>query len=443
MITYIGFGDAMRIGMKVSEEKVEQQVALAIFASLLGLIALSLILIYLGHIPPKSVAMWSFIAVIAGSLVLSWAVETAEFMVSQGFAVAIVALLQVMPEFMVEGVIAYEGKIDLMTANLTGSNRLLMGVGWSLIFFTAFFFNHRKGGLSFSIKIKRENIIEPIFLILSSIYFIVILLKRRLWIEDTVILALMFIAYMWILLRLPPEEEEKRSLLPLPPRVLSIVEPIKLRVFLVILLFICGGITMVLVAHPFLEGMEAVALSIGISSFVFVQWVAPFLTEFPEKITAFYWAKTVHSANMAMINMVSSKVNQWTLLVAMVPLVFWFSPKGGEPIHLSEHQLEELFLSMVMSVYGAVCLMKGRFTLENALWLFSLWFVQFVSPGRFVPPHDTYFDFPFWMFESWRGLTSLGFMILIPYEVFRFRNEFHVISDMKFTLDLISKGSRP
>lgn len=422
-------------------ERTARQMALAIYVLLITTTALSLILIYMGALSPTTQAAFSFAAVLAGALLLSWGAEAAEFMVSQGFAVAVVALLQVMPEFMVEGVIAYEGKVSLMMANLTGSNRLLMGVGWTLVFFTAFLSSRGAGGWRHSIVLRRENVVEVLFLFAASMYFHVILLKRRLWLEDTVVLGLLFVAYLWVLLRLPPEEDEEIAFLPLPPREVAAIEPKKTRVAIVVGLFAIGGGTMLLVARPFLKSMETLALTLGVSSFVFVQWVAPFLTEIPEKMTAFYWARSVRSANMGLTNLVSAKVNQWTLLVAMVPLMFLVSPQGGEPIHLSGHQLEELALSMAMSVYGAAVLAKRRFTLENALVLFVLWFVQFLSPGRFAPANDLYFDFPNWLWGSWRGLTTGLFAILTVAEFVRFRREWSVLSDLRHTWHLVRAGT--
>ena len=69
----------------------------------------------------------------------------------------------------------------------------------------------------------------------------------------------------------------------------------------------------------------------GIPSFVFVQWVAPFVSEFPEKVSAFYWARTVDRASMALMNMVSSNINQWTLLTAMLPLVYSSAAEPSAP----------------------------------------------------------------------------------------------------------------
>src|SRR6185503_7618619 len=90
-------------------------------------------------------------------------------------------------------------------------------------------------------------------------------------------------------------------------------------------LFLLGGVLLFLTAHPFLESMLALAGMMGVSTFVFVQWVSPFLSEFPEKVSAFYWARQVTKAPMALMNMVSSNINQWTVLAAMIPLVYGYS----------------------------------------------------------------------------------------------------------------------
>ena len=77
-------------------------------------------------------------------------------------------------------------------------------------------------------------------------------------------------------------------------------------------------------------------------SFVFVQWVAPFVSEFPEKVSAFYWARTVDRASMALMNMVSSNINQWTLLAAMLPIVYLVSRGAPSAIPFDAQQELEL-----------------------------------------------------------------------------------------------------
>ncbi|PYS55188.1 MAG: hypothetical protein DMG13_04950 [Acidobacteria bacterium] len=102
--------------------------------------------------------------------------------------------------------------------------------------------------------------------------------------------------------------------------------------------FAGGRMILYFAAHPFLDSMLALAVSLGVSQFIFVQWVAPFLSEFPEKVSAFYWARRIKSAPMALMNMVSSNINQWTVLVAMLPIVFGASRGELAPIELDGYK---------------------------------------------------------------------------------------------------------
>src|SRR5207249_4242466 len=105
---------------------------------------------------------------------------------------------------------------------------------------------------------------------------------------------------------------------------------------------------------------------------------APLLSEFPEKVTAFYWSKTVRLAPMALLNMIASTINQYTALVAMIPAVYALS-RGqlGAVVPMDAHHRAEIFLSFAMTLYGCACLLKFRYTRANALVMFSLWALQF------------------------------------------------------------------
>jgi cation:H+ antiporter len=377
------------------------------------------------------VATLCFSAVITSALLISWAAEASEFSISQGLAVAIVALLQVVPEFMVEAVIAWHKDIDLMMANVTGANRLLMGIGWPMIFFTTDIFSRvkNKNGIS-SIELLPENIIEVIALFVASLYFVVVLLKQTLQIYDGIFLGIVFIGYLYILKTLPEEAEEKKEdLLPMPHYLVSVKEG-KRGVFLVVL-FLVGGATMWAVADPFLSSAKEVAAAAGISAFVFVQWVAPFLSEFPEGVTAFYWAKTIRLAPMALLNLISSKVTQWTLLVTMIPIVYSLSMGRISTIPLDVHHRQEILLSMMMTFYGCAALTKLKFTRGNAIILFVLWLAQFIYPGNF-----TFMPSIPVIGNNSRIITSLIFGLLAVYEVFRHRKEFQIVHGIEETIRL-------
>lgn len=378
------------------------------------------------------IAFLCFSTVIVAALIMSWAAEAAEFTISQGLAVAIVALLQVVPEFMVEAVIAWRKDVNLMLANFTGSNRLLMGVGWPLIFVTADIYSRIRNGKKIEfVQLRPENIVEVLALFISSLYFVVVLLKHDLQIYDGIFLGSVFVFYMYILRVLPEEEEEKKEDLLAMPRAILSVENGKRRGILLGVLFFVGGLAMWAVADPFLDSMKHVAAAFGISAFIFVQWVAPFLSEFPEKVTAFYWARTIHLAPMALLNMISSKVNQWTLLVSMIPIVYSVSMGRVSTIPLDVHHREEILLSMMMTFYGCVTLAKLRFTRGDAVILFVLWLAQFLYPVNF-----TFMPALPVVGNNSRIIVSIIFGILTVYELAGHRKEFRVKAGIMETIHL-------
>src|SRR5438045_5623692 len=87
-------------------------------------------------------AIWTFPSILLSAFVIAWGAEAAQFLISQGLALAILAWLQTLPEFAVEAVIAWNAGKDpsqthLAIANFTGSLRLLVGLGWPMIYFVA------------------------------------------------------------------------------------------------------------------------------------------------------------------------------------------------------------------------------------------------------------------------------------------------------------------
>src|SRR5438045_4740228 len=261
-------------------------------------------------------ALWTFPSILFSAFVIAWAAEAAQFLMSQGLALAILAWLQTMPEFAVEAVIAWEAgkdlsKTHLAIANFTGSLRLLVGLGWPMIYFVAAA-SRRK---LIAVELDKEHSVEIFGLFLPIAYFTFIWWKGTLSIWDAIPLSFFYFLYLWILWKIPPIEESEEAIEDLgfvPRRLLSFRG--RARIVAILLLFAGGGLLLYLTAHPFLNSMLSIATSLGVSTFVFVQWVAPFLSEFPEKLSAFYWARKVSTANVALMNMVSSNINQWSIL---------------------------------------------------------------------------------------------------------------------------------
>ena len=265
-------------------------------------------------------ALWTFPSILLSAFLVAWGAEAAQFLISQGLALAALAWLQTLPEFAVEAVIAWESgkdpaRMHLAIANLTGAIRLLVGLAWPMIYFVAAFFGRKTRGRLPTIVLEREHAIEVMGLVPPLLWFVVIWLKGTLGWPDAAVLIALYVAYLVVLLRVPPHAEEELADAPAVSRWAYNLGG-KRRVGAIVGLFAAGGVLLYLTAAPFLESMLGIAAVLGVSDFVFVQWVAPFLSEFPEKVSAFYWAKRVDKAPMALMNLVSSNINQWTILAA-------------------------------------------------------------------------------------------------------------------------------
>ncbi len=334
-------------------------------------------------------ALWTFPSILLSAFLVAWGAEAAQFLISQGLALAILAWLQTLPELAVEAVIAWEAGKDperahLAIANLTGAIRLLLGLGWPMIYFV-FAFSGRgstKERLP-AIRLEREHAVEVVGLVPPLLYFLVIIWKQRITWVDAVVLIGLYAAYLWILTRNPPRAAETLADAPAVSRWAYRQRGWR-RQAAIGGLFAVGGSLLYVTAHPFLTSMIALASLFGISQFFLVQWVAPFLSEFPEFVSTFAWARRVTQAPMALMNIVSSNINQWTILAAMIPVVYGFS-------HLHHHgawadfafdpgQRIEIVLTLLQTALGVLLLANMEFDSLEASALLVLWAVQFFVP---------------------------------------------------------------
>jgi cation:H+ antiporter len=334
-------------------------------------------------------ALWTFPAMLFSAFLIAWGAEAAQFLISQGLALAILAWLQTLPEFAVEAVIAWEAGKDpsrahLAVANLTGAIRLLIGLGWPMIYFVAAFMGRGTRGRLPAIVLDREHAVEVMGLVPPLLWFVVIWWKQTIGASDAVVLLALYAAYLWVLWQCPPHEEEELDEAPAVSQWAYRLGGAR-RIAAISGLFLAGGVLLYLTAEPFLESMLAIASVTGVSQFVFVQWVAPFLSEFPEKVSAFGWARRVTHAPMALMNMVSSNINQWTVLAAMIPIIYgwshWRTFGTWVPFSFDGEQRVEIGLTIAQSFLATLLLMDLRFNWYDAAGLFVLWLVQFLVPG--------------------------------------------------------------
>jgi cation:H+ antiporter len=84
---------------------------------------------------------------------------------------------------------------------------------------------------------------------------------------------------------------------------------------------------------------------------------------------------------MAFMNMVNSNINQWTMLAAMIPIVFNLSLGRFEALTFDEVHHAELALTIAQSLLAGIVLLDLSFSIWEATFIFVLWLVQFIWSG--------------------------------------------------------------
>jgi cation:H+ antiporter len=122
---------------------------------------------------------------------------------------------------------------------------------------------------------------------------------------------------------------------------------------------------------------------LGISEFFLVQWLAPLASEAPELLVAGLYAWRLNT-DAGLGTLVSSKVNQWTLLVGTLPVVFAISSGGLHGLPIEARQREELFLTAAQSFFALAVVSNLSMSIREAWLLFGLFWAQF-AVGALVP----------------------------------------------------------
>ena len=133
-------------------------------------------------------------------------------------------------------------------------------------------------------------------------------------------------------------------------------------------------------AAPFAESLVHLGEQAGVSTFLLVQWLAPLASEAPELVVAGLFAWRLNTS-AGFGTLLSSKVNQWTLLVGSLPIVFAISAGHLTGLPLDSLQREELFLTAAQSVFAIAVLANRRVSVREAWMLFGLFIGQFVLGG--------------------------------------------------------------
>lgn len=340
-------------------------------------------------------------AILGAAFLLSWGAEVAQLDISQGLAIAFLAFIAVLPEYAVDLVFAWKagaadaaaaaaGAVDpcalsedcarqLAIANMTGANRLLIGIGWATVVLVWFYRSRQRG-----ITLPEARRTDLGFMFLGTAWAVSIVIRQQANLVDTLVLVGLFAAYIW---HASKEEDEHPQLIG-PPVAIAML-PVVRRRAVTIGMFIFAASAILVSAEPFAETLVHVGEEFGISPFLLVQWLAPLASEAPEMIIAVLFVMRAKPAQ-GLGALVSSKVNQWTLLVGTLPLFYAISYAIGgggslvHPLHLGGRQLEEVLLTAAQSLFAAVVLANLTISRAEAVMLLLLFSAQLGFPQTAV-----------------------------------------------------------
>jgi cation:H+ antiporter len=223
-----------------------------------------------------------------------------------------------------------------------------------------------------SVTLEPNNGLALIALLAATAYAFILPFKGNLSLIDFVVLAVIFALYVWRLTKLPAEEPHLVG----PAQTIGAL-PTGQRRAVTALLAVAAAAVVLFVAKPFATALVATGTELGVDEFLLVQWLAPLASEAPEFVVVAIFAWRA-AGEAALGTVVSSKVNQWTLLVGMLPLVYAIASRAVVPLPLDARQEQEILLTAAQSLFAVSLLLDRRLSLTGAGILFALFAVQFV-----------------------------------------------------------------
>jgi len=334
-----------------------------------------------------SVVGISGLAVLGASFLLAWGAETAEKDVPRAFAIAVLAVLAVAPEYAVDALYAWQAATDpsrgnLAVANMTGANRILIGLGWSgIALFSVYKATsgsrddasvvNRAGALRDQVKLDPSISTEILFLFAATIFAFFVPLNGGIDIVDTIVLVGLYVTYIAIIIRGDVDDHEANVGVPAYFQATRRA----VRIPVVLALFVFSGFLIFTAVEPFAHGLEDIGLRFGIPEFFMIQWIAPLASESPELIVTAYLVNKARST-AAFNALISSKLNQWTLLIGTLSVVYSISLGAYGVLPFEFKQAAEIWLTAGQSFFAIAILVNFRISVREALALLVLFVSQ-------------------------------------------------------------------
>jgi cation:H+ antiporter len=316
------------------------------------------------------------IGVVGAAFLLAWAADAGEAVFSGGLVLAVIALVAVLPEFVVETRFAYTQQAELVTANLTGATRLLLTGATALPLVVAWI-ARRRGHAAAAFRIETTRRLELGMLLIASFFAIQVVALRALTVVDGVILVALYILYAR---RIRGTPEEEPAILGVPAGLVAL--PRRYRRPAIAALIVVAAAVVVTIANPFADALLASGTSLGIDPYFLIQSVVPLASEAPEfVVVAVLVAHQRPAQGLAVF--LASAVSQWTLALGALPLAY-LAGGGGPSMPLTGHEQLQLGFTIALTLFAVAALVTLRPERADAALVAGILAIQFIYPTGFV-----------------------------------------------------------
>ncbi|MDR2348864.1 MAG: hypothetical protein LBD90_09700 [Bifidobacteriaceae bacterium] len=333
------------------------------------------------------------LAIWCAATLLGWAAEAAEMDITGALAMALLAIVAILPEYAVDVLLAYKAGTDqayeaLASANMNGATRLLIGLALPLVVLVGIAARRRKaraelaaGGrpaklppaLLDHLAIPQAHYSTMFFLVIGAGLGAVAPLSGQVRAGLGGVLLVVFGVFLWHASR---GDVHQPDLVGVASYLGSLGQAP--RRWAVIALFAVAAATIALGAEPFVHSLVESGRALQINEALLIQWLAPLASEAPEFIIALTLASH-HKAWAAVGMLLTSMVNQWTALVGSLPFAFRLGG-GSWSLPLDDRQVEEFLLTGSVTAVAIALLLRLKIPAWGAWFMLAVFAAEFALP---------------------------------------------------------------
>jgi cation:H+ antiporter len=328
-------------------------------------------------LPVPLAAIGLGLGVLGASFMLAWAADAGEAVFSGGLVLAAVALVGVLPEYIIEVHFAFTQQAALVTANLTGATRLLLTCAVALPLLLVLLRRRVGAAAADPIRLAAPRRLELGMLLLSALFAVQIVVRGSLTVFDGVVLLALYVVYARRVQGTPSEEPAvvgvAAGLLSLPQRYQ--------RPAVAALLLVAAGVV-VLIANPFTHALLQTGTSWGMDPYLLIQSVVPGATEAPELVVVAVLVTNRRPAQ-GLALLLAASVSQWTLGMGSLPLAY-LAGGGGVGLPLAGREQVELGFTTALTFFVVAALATLRPARVDAILIVVVFVIQLIYPAPFT-----------------------------------------------------------